>query len=141
MTEKDLHPQVREFKAFINRHPKLIESIRKSGRSWQEYYEKWTLLGEDDPYWNSYKSDDHKVNEKKEEKETDTKKQTEMFEQLKKLTETVDLDKIQKHAYQLSGTINTIQELIGQFQDTKKSQLPQLPIKPDRDPSYDWFKD
>jgi len=52
--EKKLHPSVIEFKHFINEHPGILKEIRKSGRSWQEYYEKWILLGEEDPYWQQF---------------------------------------------------------------------------------------
>lgn len=50
-----LHPSVAAFKNFVNRHPKLLEEIRKSGRGWQEFYEKWAILDEDDPFWKDLK--------------------------------------------------------------------------------------
>lgn len=54
-----LHPSVAAFKAFVNRHPKLLEEIRKSGRGWQEFYEKWAILDEDDPFWDEYKTEEN----------------------------------------------------------------------------------
>ncbi len=70
MSDK-LHPSVREFKDFLQRHPKLVEEVRRSGRGWQEYYEKWALLGEDDSMWEKYRS---KENSKAGKKETRGKK-------------------------------------------------------------------
>ncbi|WP_330948437.1 spore coat protein YlbD [Virgibacillus sp. MG-45] len=116
MDEKKLHPTVREFKEFINKHPKLIEEIRKKRRGWQEYYEKWVLLGEDDSFWEQYQDEE---NTKK-----STEKKKELFKQIKKLTENVDVNKVQSQAKQLNSTIATLQELLGQFQSTNKNPPP-----------------
>ncbi|GGB44991.1 hypothetical protein F3157_06790 [Virgibacillus dakarensis] len=130
--EDQLHPTVREFKAFLANHPKLVKEIRKSGRSWQEHYEKWVLLGEDDPYWSQYKED---VEENSEQK--GTKKQSELFSQLLKMTENIDINKVQKQVKQLSTTIATIQEVLGQFQETKKSS----PGPKNEPRPINWFRD
>ncbi|MFD2043989.1 spore coat protein YlbD [Ornithinibacillus salinisoli] len=124
----DLHPKIVAFKQFINDHPKLREEIRKSGRSWQEYYEKWVLLGEDDPMWQEFGEDDNKSTKKSGNK-------SEFFNQLMKLTENVDVDKVQKQVHELSGTVSTLQELLGQFQDKKKAN----PMT--RNQPYNWFRD
>ncbi|SHF48917.1 Putative coat protein [Ornithinibacillus halophilus] len=114
-----MHPKVAAFKEFINKHPKLRQEIRKNGRSWQEYYEKWVLLGEDDPMWEQFhsESDDKKSDEK-------TEGKSELFSQLLKLTENVDIDKVQKNVQQLSGTIGTIQEMLSQYQENKNPKQP-----------------
>jgi len=115
LNEDHLHPTVREFRAFINKHPKLIANIRKSGDSWQEYYEKWVLLGEEDPMWDQYK----------EEKDIEVKKskgnKSELFSQLIALTANMDIDKIQNHVQQLSNTVSTVQEMLGVFQENKET--------------------
>ncbi|HLR07826.1 MAG TPA: spore coat protein YlbD [Bacillota bacterium] len=129
LTEEKLHPTVREFKTFLNKHPKLIEMVRYKGRSWQEYYEKWVLLGEDDPFWDSYKeTTETKEGGKK------TEKQSELFKRLLKLAENIDLEKIQRQAHQLSNTIHTVQQVIGQFQETKND------LESERG-SDDWLRD
>ncbi|MBP1968218.1 gas vesicle protein [Virgibacillus natechei] len=114
MNEEKLHPTVLEFKQFINKHPLLREEVRKKGRSWQEYYEKWALLGEDDSYWEPYKED------KSESKEDDSKESNkELLGKLMKLTENMDIEKVQNQAHQLNNSITMIQEMISQFQDKK----------------------
>ncbi|SEQ61892.1 Putative coat protein [Virgibacillus subterraneus] len=129
MSDDKLHPSVREFKVFMNKHPKLIEEVRKSGRGWQEYYEKWALLGEDDPVWDSYK---------KEEAEGKSKEgKGELFGQLMKLSENVDIDKVQKQVHQLSNTITTIQDVLGQFQTTK---TPPQQFRKSNNP-FNWGRD
>lgn len=120
MSETKLHPTVIAFKTFINKHPKLIEEIRKNGRSWQEYYEKWVLLGEDDPMWETYKKDEGKGTEAKKGKSSNSKK-NEIFSQIMKAAENLDIDKVQGQVQQLNSVLSTLQELFGQFQHTKKS--------------------
>src|SRR5699024_2491324 len=121
MNDDHLHDTVKQFKQFINKHPKLIEEIRKSGRSWQEYYENWVLIGEEDSIWEPYKR-----------KKKSTEKNSELFKQLMKITEKVDFDKVQKHVHQLNYTISILQEVLGQFQDQKHSHS---------NPPVRWFKD
>jgi len=127
--EENLHPTIREFKVFINQHPKLIEEIRKSGRSWQEYYEKWVLLGEDDPMWAQYK--DASESKVKSENKTD------WIRQVMKLTENVDMNKVQEQVNQLSGTVTTLQEILGNFQ--QKEDTNPKPLNDKR--QFRWFKD
>ncbi|MEW9676584.1 spore coat protein YlbD [Lentibacillus sp. L22] len=135
--EDKLHPTVREFKDFLSRHPGLVKDIRKSGKSWQEPYEKWVLLGEDDPYWSQYKEMDEESDSKSTE-EQGKSKQSELFGQLMKMAEKVDMDKVQQQVTQLSSTIATVQELIGQFQENKKS-TPEP--KNQSSPFNNWFRD
>lgn len=134
---QNLHPTVVDFKNFINNHPKLLKEIRKSGRSWQEYYEKWILLGEDDPYWEVFKHDTEKKEEKKSgEKEGNVKeKSTELMNQMMKYAENIDVNKVQGHVHQLSNAIGSVQELLEQFQTSKQ---PEQPVR--RDP-FDWRRD
>lgn len=125
MSKNNLHPTVTEFKTFINQHPKLIEEIRKGGKSWQEYYEKWVLLGENDSMWEQFKSDKNN--------KQDSENKYEWFGQLMKLTENIDLERVQNQVNQLSGTVATLQEILGEFQ---KKEEP----SPNRR-QFSWFKD
>lgn len=132
LIEDNLHPSVREFKTFINKHPKLIKEIRRGGDSWQEYYEKWALLGESDPMWENYQSVDAY-----EKKESPTTSHFELLGQLMKYAENTDIDKVQKQVHQLSNTITTVQEVLRHFQESKvESQSSKS--KPD---PFNWFRD
>ena len=128
--DQKLHPSVQDFKQFINKHPKLIVNLRKKGRPWQEYYEKWMLLGEEDDYWEEFKEQNTDKTEKgddhSEDDETESKKKNmELFSQLLKKAEDMDMDKVQKQVHQLSNTISTVQEAISQFQQNKGSTVNQ----------------
>nr|WP_240510148.1 YlbD family protein [Virgibacillus profundi] len=131
MNNERLDPTVMEFKQFINNHPKLLGNIRRSGRSWQEYYEQWALLGEEDPLWDQYKTAD-----KTSEKKTESAKENnfELLSQLMKLTENMDINKVQKQVHQLSNTITTVQEVLGQYQESKKP-------KDNAGDPFNWFRD
>ncbi|RKQ37375.1 spore coat protein YlbD [Oceanobacillus halophilus] len=140
MEEQKLDPTVASFKQFINNHPELRREIRKSGRSWQEYYEKWLLLGEDDPFWDQFKSTT-KPTEKttKSKKDTDGEdskdKNFELLDQLIKITENIDINKIQGQVSNLSKTIGTVQELVDQFQQSKKE------TQNTQSQPFNWFND
>lgn len=126
-----MHPTVLEFKHFVNKHPALIKDIRKSGRSWQEHYEKWILLGGEDSHWDKYKE---KIPEKKGKESKPKEKHSEIIGQLMKLSENIDINKLQGQVHQLNNTITTIQEVIAQFQQSKKSS------RTSKDP-INWFRD
>ncbi|NAP01153.1 hypothetical protein FRY77_34940 [Halomonas sp. MG34] len=131
-----LHPSVVEFKTFINKHPALIKKIRKSGRSWQEYYEQWALLGEDDPLWDEYKEAETEwKKEEQDEGEGSFEKNKELFSNLIKMTENMDLNKVQKQSDSFNNTISVIQELLGQF---KQSDTKSEPVGKN---GFGWFKD
>lgn len=127
---KELHPTVREFKNFINKHPKLRADIRRSGEPWQYYYEKWILNGENDPMWKSYAHTQQK------QKGSNHVKQSEILGKLLDMTRDIDLNKVQKQVKQLDGTIGNVQEMLQQFLEYQNSQKQNTP--PNR---MHWFRD
>ncbi len=58
-----------EFKQFIKKHPLLKQEVLSKRKTWQELYEEYVLLGEEE--FESYKKKEEAVEEKK---ETSTKK-------------------------------------------------------------------
>lgn len=130
-----LHPSVEAFKAFVNRHPKLLQEIRRSGRGWQEYYEKWALLEEDDPYWDAFKSESRAPETSEEKKETKSSKKdhSDLIQQIMHYTRNLDAEKMQGQVEQLSSAIGTIQEMLDDFRKTTKKQGPKNPFQMRRD--------
>lgn len=107
--------ELERFKSFINSHPKLIREIRKDGKSWQEIYEQWVLLGEDDIHWEQYKEETDEKNNSGEEKKQAFPKfdlKPDFIKQILKYTETVDINKLQEQVQQLSNTIASVQEIV-----------------------------
>ena len=59
-----------EFKQFIKKHPLLKQEVLSKRKTWQELYEEYVLLGEEE--FESYKKEEQKT----EKKEETPKKQT-----------------------------------------------------------------
>ena len=55
--KRPLHPSVQQFKEFVNHHPKMVHEVRSGHKTWQQFYEEWYLLGEEDPIWATYRPD------------------------------------------------------------------------------------
>ncbi|WP_077622133.1 YlbD family protein [Sediminibacillus massiliensis] len=135
---KDVHPTVKEFKEFVKRHPLLIKEVKENHGNWQDYYEKWVLLGEEDDTWNRYRTDATSDSQAgKTDKETKKDKQQELTGQFMKMIENVDLNKVQHHIHQLNGAISNIQTLVGQFQEIKR----QGNIGTKKSQPFNWSKD
>lgn len=140
MSEENYRTELERFKTFINNHPKLRRDIRKNGKSWQEIYEQWVLLGEDDEYWDAYRE---KEPEKTNEKEgTDSDKDNlfakfnlkpDMVKQVLKYAETLDMEKLQEQVQQLSKTISTVQQIVSQYQQPDQQA--------NQERRFDWFMD
>ncbi|ASK63606.1 hypothetical protein CFK37_16290 [Virgibacillus phasianinus] len=112
MGEKELDASILEFRGFLNDHPLLRKKVRKSGESWQPYYEKWVLLGESDPFWDKYKEEDG-----------NNGKESNVIAKLRKWTEETDMDQIQDRMKQWDQTISIIQGMLNQFRDDKKEKV------------------
>lgn len=139
LSKKELDPSVEEFKSFVKKHPKLIKHVRNKKESWQPYYEKWVLLGEDDDTWNRFKDEGKSSDEgKKEEKNGESEKnQKDFMKQMMGMVDNVDLDKVQGHINQLSGAMTNIQSLVTQFKEMRnKGQTQPQPNKPNPSPFH-----
>ena len=136
----NLDPSVQEFKEFVNKRPKIIKEIRKSGRSWQEYYEKWALLGEDDHYWNDFIESSTKSQTQNESNDNEYENQdkndneeNDLVSQLMKYSQKIDVDKLQGQIDQLSKAVGSVQEMVAQFKSTGPKKSPKDP--------FHWIKD
>ena len=55
-----MQSRMEEFRAFVSSHEKIKEEVRNGNRTWQNIYEEWVILGEENPEWDKYKSDTDK---------------------------------------------------------------------------------
>ncbi len=101
------------FKLFVRKHPSLVMEVRRGIYTWQEIYEDWYLLGEDNPVWQGYRSGEEITGppESKEKKE-EMERAASLFESLKNM----DVQAMQKHVSTLSNALGTISGVISQFQ-------------------------
>lgn len=137
MMAEESNVELKRFKSFINSHPKLVRKIRKDGKSWQEIYEQWVLLGEDDIHWEQYKEETDEKSKSGEEKNQTFSKldlKPDFVKQILKYTETVDVNKLQEQVQQLSDTIATVQEIVDIY------KKPPAQENRTRQP-FDWFRD
>lgn len=89
----------------MNAHPELVLELRKSGSSIQDYYNKWIEHGEDESVWNLNK-DQH---------QTRKKNYGDMFNQIVKYTENIDINKVQGQMKQFNKVLETVQLLLNDF--------------------------
>lgn len=122
MDDSRLHPSVQDFKLFLKDNPKIVRDVRMGKKTWQEIYEDWSLLGEDDEIWNEFK-EEKKV---KEEKKAD---KGEFISQLLNQLKNMDPDQIQKQIGNVSQALGAIQGVISQFQSSGKSEKPSPPVQ------------
>jgi len=55
-----MQSRMEEFRSFVSSHEKIKEEVRNGNRTWQNIYEEWVILGEENPEWDKYKSDTDK---------------------------------------------------------------------------------
>ncbi|MFD1735690.1 YlbD family protein [Bacillus salitolerans] len=111
MSNKTLHPSIQKFKVFVKEHPKLKDEVRKNKKTWQELFEEWYLLGEEDEVWQKYKSEGEKTQKGKGESE-----KTDFMSTIVSAVKNMDLAQMQHHISNVGDAISNIQQLIKQFQ-------------------------
>lgn len=116
MTKKNLHPSVQKFKEFVKNHPELIQDVRKGNATWQELYEDWYLLGEDDPKWSGSKTSEKKESGEEPEKKTD------WLGTIMGAVKNMDPEQLQGQINNISQALGAIQGVLSQFQGNKGGQ-------------------
>lgn len=116
MTQKKLHPSVVKFKEFVKQYPKISTEVKKGTVTWQELYEDWYLLGEDDPRWDQFKDtkEGHEKENSAEEKNSDFV--TQIFDYFK----TMDVNQVQQYISNASQALGAVQGVLSQFQTPTK---------------------
>ncbi|MFC4320301.1 YlbD family protein [Litchfieldia salsa] len=109
MAKQSQNPTIEEFKLFVKKHPGLIQEVRKGKKTWQEIYEDWYLLGENDDSWTKYNQNREESNEKETSKTDLMKKVLSSFKNVK-------MNDVQQQITNVGSAISTIQQVITQFQ-------------------------
>jgi hypothetical protein len=112
MTRKKLHPSVVKFKEFVKQYPKISSEVKKGTVSWQELYEDWYLLGEDDPRWDQFK-DFKEVEKENSVEENKSDFMTQIFDYFK----TMDVNQMQQYISNASQALGAVQGVLSQFQN------------------------
>ncbi|MBD1380959.1 YlbD family protein [Metabacillus arenae] len=106
---KTLHPSIVEFKEFVKRHPKLVQEVRGGHKQWQEVYENWVLLGENDSIWKPY------VEEGSKQTQEEAENKAAFLSSMMNAIKNMDANQMNHHIHQVSNTITTFQNLLSQF--------------------------
>ncbi|WP_160720204.1 YlbD family protein [Bacillus sp. USDA818B3_A] len=110
MTQKKLHPSVLQFKEFVKNNPQIIKEVRSGKASWQELYEDWYLLGEEDERWGNIGAD------KESESQTGQESKNDWLSNIMGMVKKMDPNQMQSHINNLSQALGAVQGVISQFQ-------------------------
>lgn len=121
--QKELHPSVIKFKEFVKNNPALIKEVRNGNSTWQELYEDWYLLGEEDNRWETIGVKTSPSAEKEEDKKND------WISTILGTVQKMDPNQIQHYVNNLSQALGAIQGVISQFQGNQPKQTP-LKVEP-----------
>lgn len=118
MEKKELHPSIEKFKQFVKSNPKMIQKVRSEKVTWQELYEDWYLLGEEDPRWNEFRDGDKKEPATT---TTTTESKTDWIGQIMGAVKKMDAQQFESHINNLSQALAAIQGVVSQFQGGNQS--------------------
>ncbi|MBS4207745.1 YlbD family protein [Bacillus sp. FJAT-50079] len=118
MEGKVLHPSVEKFKSFVKQYPKIGQSVKDNENTWQDLYEDWFLLGEDDPKWDAYKGERVAGQEKEKVEEKS------WVDQFTGIMKKMDANQVQYHLQNLSQAIGAVQGVLMQFQGGNEQSQP-----------------
>ncbi|WP_413301511.1 YlbD family protein [Bacillus sp. 1P10SD] len=110
MSQKKLHPSVLQFKEFVKNNPNIIREVRNGKATWQELYEDWYLLGEEDKRWESIGV------ETRSEPEAESNAKGDWMSNIMGMVKKMDPNQMQNHINNLSQALGAIQGVIAQFQ-------------------------
>lgn len=120
MAKKKLHPSVQQFKEFVKENPKIIQEVRSGNATWQELFEEWYLLGEDDHRWDEFRKEKKEAQDQK----TTAQDQKDWMPQILGVLKKMDPSQVQGHISHLSQALGAIQGVISQLQGEGKGNPP-----------------
>jgi hypothetical protein len=128
MTKQKLHPNVQKFKNFVKQHPGLVVKVKKGKKTWQDLYEDWYLLGDNDPKWESFRRDEKTISQKTETKQESKSdlSTTELINQVIARVKQLDINQVQQYIGSLSEGLDTLQKLLGEMQNPEKGNNDEL---------------
>jgi hypothetical protein len=115
--QKNLHPSVIKFKEFVKNNPALIKEVRNGNSTWQEIYEDWYLLGEEDSRWETIGIKTSPSAEVEDEKKGD------WISTILGSVQKMDPNQIQHYVNNLSQALGAIQGVLSQFQGSQPKQV------------------
>jgi len=103
---------VLQFKEFVKSNPKIIKEVRNGKATWQELYEDWYLLGQDDKRWEAMLEE----NGTEAKKTTTDEPKGDFLSNIMGMVKKMDPNQMQNHINSLSQALGAIQGVLSQFQ-------------------------
>ncbi|MGM0902590.1 MAG: YlbD family protein [Bacillota bacterium] len=119
---KTIHPSIQQFKMFVKENPGMIKEVRNGNATWQELYEEWYLLGEDDSRWESYREGSQVSRKQKDSEEKE--KSGEWMSKIINTVKNMDQEQLQGQIGNISQAIAAIQGVLSQFQGSQQPSNP-----------------
>ncbi|WP_400247021.1 YlbD family protein [Niallia sp. JL1B1071] len=139
MANKELHPSVEEFKAFVKANPKILKEARSGKVTLQELYEDWYLLGPDDARWDGLRVGASEASTKKEDETTSNR--TVWMSTIVDTLKNMDQNQIQGYLANLNQALGTIQGVITQFSPNSGSSGSSAPTEQKPSGPFSFRKD
>ena len=106
---------ISNFKLFVQANPFLISYIRDGKKTWQELYEMYDIIGDNEDGWNKYLEDNNKTN----------KNNKNYFEDIINMAKKVDIEKVQEGISSLQKTLTLFGDLfVGKDSNSSKGYNP-----------------
>ncbi|WP_174733808.1 YlbD family protein [Mesobacillus harenae] len=116
MAKNNLHPSVQQFKEFVKNKPELVREVRAGKVTWQELFEDWYLLGEDDPRWKSAGEGSSAGKSKDDEKKPD------WISKVMKAVQNMDPNQVQGQIQNINQALGAVQGVLSQFQGSQQQK-------------------
>ena len=134
-----LHPSVQKFKQFVRHHPKMTQKVRNGEKTWQQFYEEWYLLGEQDAVWNTYK--ENPIETKQAAAQTNVideeESKKDWMGQMLTFIKNMNVDQMQQHLANVTSVIGSVQQVVQSFKGgTSVPQQEQQPAQTQNNPFF-----
>lgn len=118
-SKQGLHPSVQQFKQFMKEHPLLMNEVKGEGKSLQELFEEWSVLGSEHEQWQAYRrleSTTAAAPQGSQQEEKSSQSATDTLGQIMTMIKRMNVQDLQNHLAQFSSVLSNVQNVIQSFQ-------------------------
>lgn len=117
--------KIDDFKAFVKKKPYLIKYVKNNESTWQEFYEIYSLYGEDEDVWSKYVD----ISENKDNSNSSSSNSSSKgLSDLVNLAKNIDVDKVQNGISSLQKAISLFGDLLIKKDTGTKSTYTPRPL-------------
>lgn len=121
--------KIDDFKAFVKKKPYLIKYVKNNESTWQEFYEIYSLYGEDEDVWSKYvDTSDNKDSSRDSSNSSSSNSSSKGLSDLVNLAKNIDVDKVQNGISSLQKAISLFGDLLSKKDTGTKSTYTPRPL-------------